>query len=62
MKKENINKKLLLPYIGCIIGLISIIVSSKISQDVGFYFYVLAVVVSIVGVIRMVSKPIAKDK
>ncbi|SHH89409.1 hypothetical protein [Clostridium grantii] len=62
MKKENVNKKVLLPYIGGIIALISVIVISKISQDVGFYFYVIAVVVIIVGVIRMVIKAISKDK
>ncbi|MBU3113695.1 hypothetical protein [Clostridium lacusfryxellense] len=62
MKKGNVNRKALLPYIGGIIALISVIVTSKISSDVGFYFYVLAVVVTIVGVIIMVNKPITKDK
>jgi len=60
MKKGSISKKVLLPYIGGIIALVSVIVTVKNSQNVGFYFYILAVVVTIVGVIRMVSKPIKR--
>ncbi|WP_461206227.1 hypothetical protein [Clostridium sp. DL1XJH146] len=60
--KKKVNLNMLIPYIGCIIALIGVLVISKISETAGFYSYVAGSAIVIGGLIRIVSKPVPKDK